>query len=171
MLSPGPRKLVLTSHVVASVGWLGAVGVFLALSLSALTSNELETVRSAYLVMATIGWYVLVPLSVASLVTGLVQSLGTPWGLFRHYWVIFKLAINLVATVVLVMYMQTLEAFSALAAMPHAGLVELRSASPAVHATGALVLLLIATVLSVYKPRGTTRYGQRRGNTTPPGVG
>jgi hypothetical protein len=53
-------------------------------------------------------WFVLVPLSLASLLTGLVQSLGTPWGLFRHYWVLFKLLINVLATIVLLMYMQTL---------------------------------------------------------------
>ena len=59
--------------------------------------------------MELTGWVVLVPLSLASLATGLVCSLGSVWGLFRHYWVLFKLAINLVATIVLLLYMQTLE--------------------------------------------------------------
>jgi hypothetical protein len=34
--------------------------------------------------------------------------------------------------------------------------------SPTLHASLALVLLLVATVLAVFKPRGMTRYGQRR---------
>ena len=41
--------------------------------------------RGAYLAMDLIGWFVIVPLSLASLLTGLVQALGTTWGLFRHY--------------------------------------------------------------------------------------
>jgi hypothetical protein len=48
-------------------------------------------------------------LSLASLLTGLVCSLGSVWGLFRHYWVLFKLVINVVATSVLRLYMQTLD--------------------------------------------------------------
>jgi hypothetical protein len=112
-----------------------------------------------------IGWSVLVPLSVASLVTGLVQALGTKWGLFRHYWVLAKLLINLFATIVLLAYMPTLEYFADLAAGTSSFSSDpsrLRSASPALHSGAALLLLLTATALSVYKPRGLTRYGWRK---------
>ena len=51
--------------------------------------------RATYLVMEPAAWVVLVPLAFASLLTGLVQSLSTTWGLARHYWVLFKLLINL----------------------------------------------------------------------------
>src|SRR5919204_1605022 len=98
-LTPRLRKLALTAHVTASVGWLGAVIAFLALSVIGLTGQDPQTVRGAYLVMELTGWAVLVPLSLASLLTGLISSLGSTWGLFRHYWVLFKLAINLVATI------------------------------------------------------------------------
>ena len=161
-LGPGARKLALTAHVVSSVGWLGAVVTFLAVSLAALATDDEQVARGAYLLMEPIGWAVMVPLSVASLVTGLVQSLGTHWGLFRHYWVLIKLVINVIATVILLLYMQTLTYFAALAADANASATALRSASPAIHAAGALALLLTATVLSVYKPRGMTRYGQRK---------
>ena len=77
---PRLRKTALTAHVVASVGWLGAVIAFLALSVLGLASNDPEVVRSAYITMEAAGWWVLVPLSVASLVTGLIQALGTRWG-------------------------------------------------------------------------------------------
>jgi len=122
-------------------------------------------VRAAYLVMEPAGWFVLVPLSLASLLTGLVQSLGTTWGLFRHYWVLFKLLINVVATIVLLLYMQTLSYLAGLAAETTAStgdLSGLRSPSAVVHAGAALLLLLMATVLAVYKPRGMTRHGQRK---------
>lgn len=164
-LSSRHRKLSLTAHVSFSVGWLGAVASFLALSVIGLGSPDAETVRSVYLSMDVVGRYVLVPLSVASLLTGLVQSLGTPWGLFRHYWVVAKLMINVFATIVLLMYMQTLDHLAAVArdaAAVGGDLGGLRDPSPVIHAGGALLLLLMATTLSVYKPGGLTRYGQRK---------
>src|SRR5919106_3850446 len=163
-LTPRLRKLALTTHVTASVGWLGAVIAFLALSVTGLTSQDPQTVRGAYLVMEPTGWAVLVPLSLASLLTGLISSLGSTWGLFRHYWVLFKLAINLVATIVLVLYMQTLAYLADIAAetpLPNSELHGLRDPSPTLHAAAALLLLLAATTLAIYKPRGMTRYGQR----------
>jgi hypothetical protein len=161
-LSPRLRKLALTAHVVASVGWLGAVAAFLAVGLVALTSQDAGTVRGAYLVMEPAAWFLLVPLAFASLLTGLIQSLATTWGLFRHYWVVFKFVINLVATVVLLTYMETFRSLADAAGDPRANLGEVRNASPAVHAAFALVLLLVATTLAVIKPRGTTPYGRRK---------
>jgi hypothetical protein len=163
-LTPRLRKLALTAHVAASVGWLGAVVAFLALSVAGLTSQDPQTVQGAYLVMELTGGVVLVPLSLASLATGLVCSLGSAWGLFRHYWVLFKLVINLVATIILLLYMQTLEHLGDVAAATAVSGTELgglRDPSPVVHAAAALLLLLMATTLAIYKPRGMTRHGQR----------
>ncbi|MCA1706997.1 MAG: DUF2269 domain-containing protein [Actinobacteria bacterium] len=162
---PRLRKLVLTAHVISSVGWLGAVAVFLALAVVGLTSRDGQVVRAVYLAMESAGWFVLVPLSLASLLTGLVQALGTKWGLLRHYWVLIKLVINVVASVVLLLYMQTLGHLAAIAAdttSSSGDLSGLRSPSPVLHAGLGLLLLLVAATLSVYKPRGMTRYGQRK---------
>jgi hypothetical protein len=163
-LTPRLRKLALTAHVTSSVGWLGAVVAFLALSVAGLTSQDPQTIQGAYLVMELTGWVVLVPLSLSSLATGLVCSLGSAWGLFRHYWVLFKLVINLVATIILLLYMQTLEHLGDVAAATAVSGTELgglRDPSPVVHAAAALLLLLVATTLAIYKPRGMTRHGQR----------
>jgi uncharacterized membrane protein len=161
-MSPRQRRLVLTAHVVCSVGWLGAVTAFLAVALVGVMSQDDETVRGAYLVMEPVAWFVLVPLAFASLLTGLVQALGTTWGLFRHYWVLFKLLINAVATIVLLTYMETFRVMADVAADTSAELEMVRNASPVLHAGAALLLLLAATALAVYKPRGMTRYGRRR---------
>jgi hypothetical protein len=91
IMAPRLRKFTLTAHVAFSVGWLGAVAGFLALAVAGLTSQDAQTVRAAYLAMELTAWFVIAPLSLASLLTGLVQSLGTTWGLFRHYWVVAKL--------------------------------------------------------------------------------
>jgi len=162
---PRLRKLALTAHIVSSVGWLGAVVVFLALGIAGLTSQDAQLVSAVYLAMEPAGWSVLVPLSLASLITGLVQSLGSKWGLLRHYWVLMKLGINLLASVVVLLYMQTLAFLADVAsrtASAGGDLSGLRSASPVLHAGAGLLLLLAAATLSVYKPRGMTRYGQRR---------
>jgi hypothetical protein len=161
-MTPGVRKLALTAHVTSSVGWLGAVAGFLALAVVGLTSQDAQTVRAVYLVMEPAAWLVLVPLAFASLLTGLVQALGTTWGLFRHYWVLFKLLINVVATIVLLTYMETFSFMADVAADPSADLGVVRNASPLLHAGAALLLLLAATTLAVYKPRGMTRYGRRK---------
>jgi hypothetical protein len=150
-MAPGLRKLVLTTHVSSSVGWFGAIAAFLALSITGLTRQDPQLVRGADLGMEWIGWFVLVPLSFASLLTGLIQSLGTEWGLFRHYWVLAKLVMNVFANIVLLLFMQQLSSA-----------VYRGSDAPPVHAAVALLLLLVATILSVYKPRGVTPYGWRK---------
>ncbi len=164
-MAPRLRRFALTAHVTSSVGWLGAVATSLALAVAGLTSRDAQVVRAAYLALEVIGWFVLVPLSLASLLSGLVQSLGTTWGLFRHYWVLVKLLMNVFATIVLLLYTQTLSYLAGVAAqttLPGGDLRGLRSPSPVVHAGAALLLLLVATVLAVYKPRGLTRYGRRK---------
>ena len=159
---PRLRKLVLTAHITTSVGWLGAVACFLALAVAGLTSQEPRTVRAAYIAMEATGWFVLLPLALASLLSGLVQGLGTKWGLFRHYWVVAKLLITVVATAVLLLYLQTLGYFADIASESDAGVGGLRSPSPMLHAGAALLLLLAAVTLSVFKPAGLTRYGWRK---------
>ncbi|HZA80386.1 MAG TPA: DUF2269 domain-containing protein [Actinomycetes bacterium] len=161
-MPPRLRRFALTAHVMSTVGWLGAVVVFLALAVIGLSSQDAQTVRGTYLVMDPAARLVLVPLAFASLLTGLMQSLGTVWGLFRHYWVLFKLLVTVAATIVLLTYMETFEAMAEVAADPTADLGAVRNASPMLHAALALLALLVATVLAVYKPRGMTRYGQRQ---------
>ena len=100
-MTPGLRKFALTSHVTSSVSWLGAVAAFLVLAVAGLSSRDDETVRAAYIAMHLTTWFVIVPLSLAALLTGLVQSLGTTWGLFRHYWIATKLLLTVLATITL----------------------------------------------------------------------
>ena len=112
--------------------------------------------------MAPAAWFVLVPLAHGSLLSGIVLSLGTTWGLFRHYWIVLKLGITVFATVILLIYMGTFREMAGVAADPVMDLAAVRNASPIVHAILALILLLAATGLGVYKPFGMTDYGRRR---------
>jgi hypothetical protein len=99
-MTPSLRKLVLTAHITVSVGWLGAVIAFLALAIAGLTSRDAQMVRTSYAAMELTARFVIVPLAFASLLTGLIESLGTPWGLFRNYWVLAKLLLTTFATIV-----------------------------------------------------------------------
>jgi hypothetical protein len=162
MMTPALRRFTFTTHVTSSVGWVGAVMAFLALALIGFTSDDEVKVRGAYLLMAPAAWFVLVPLAHASLLSGIVLSLGTTWGLFRHYWVVLKLGITVFATVILLMYMRTFSQMAGVAEDPLLELEVVRNASPIVHAMLALILLLAATVLGVYKPFGLTAFGRRK---------
>ncbi|MDQ3208728.1 MAG: DUF2269 domain-containing protein [Gemmatimonadota bacterium] len=163
-MTPGIRKLALTAHVTSSVGWLGTVASFQALAIAALTSRDPATVRGFYLAMELIGWYVIVPFCLASLVTGLVVSLGTPWGLFRHYWVLVKFLITIVSALILLGFMQTLGSLGDVAANATLSMDQLRDLkqSPVLHSGGGLLAILVATILAVYKPWGMTPYGRRQ---------
>jgi hypothetical protein len=147
MMASALRRFTLTAHITSSVGWLGAVMAFLALAVIGLTSRDEATVRGAYLVMAPAAWFVLVPLAHASLLSGIAISLGTSWGLCRHYWVVLKLVITAFATVILMIYMGTFRQMAGVAADPVVELGLVRNPSPLVHATLALILLVTATVL------------------------
>ena len=164
-MSRGPRTALLTLHIVCSVGWLGAVVAYLVIALLAVSSSDPALVRVTYVLMEHLTWYVIVPFNVLSLASGITSSLVSPWGLLRHYWVTTKLVLNLVTTLFLLGYTQELDALVRVANRSVLGAEELqilREPLNVVHAAVALLLLVIATVLAVYKPRGLTRYGYRR---------
>jgi len=158
------RKLALTAHITASVGWLGSVAGFLALAIAGLTRDDPEMVRAAYLAMDFTGWFVIVPLSFASLTTGLIQALGTEWGLFRYYWVLVKFLLNIGASLLLLLHMQPTRRIADAASQAVLFNSDLRGLRVQLvgDAVAAILVLLVATVLSVYKPWGTTEYGRRK---------
>lgn len=162
-MRPWWKKLALVAHILSSVGWMGAAVAYLVVALVAMIDADSEMAAALWPIFALIGVRALVPLAVASFLSGLVMALGTKWGLFRYYWIIFKLLLTTVATAVLVKHMDLVGVI--------AGLAQRDSAHPAVlgavpgevlHAAGGLLVLLTALILSVYKPRGVTAYGRRR---------
>jgi hypothetical protein len=163
------RSFALTLHVACSVGLLGAIAAFLALAIAGLTGQDTQMVRAAYLALPPIARFVIVPLTLAALLTGLIQSLGTAWGLFRHYWVLLKLLLTTFAAMVLLLKIELIGDAARLAAATPLPLIELREIGLqlVVHAAGGLVVLLVPTILSVYKPPGLTRYGWRKQHAPP----
>lgn len=163
LMTPSLRKLALTAHVVTSVGFPGAVACFLALAVLGLATTDVQVIRAAYLAMELITWIVIVPLCFATLLTGIISSLGTNWGLFRYYWIVVKLLITIPSTIILLVHMRPIEymADAAMGSMSGADLGKVQLQLILASAAAVLVLL-VATALSVYKPRGLTRHGARK---------
>ena len=162
-MSRGLRKFVLTAHITFAVGWLGAVAGFLALAVVGWKSQEPQTVSAAYLAMDWITRFVILPLSFAPLITGPILSLGTPWGLFRHYWILAKLLITLLSTIILLIHLQPIRYLADAAAKEVLSSADLQMRIQMVIAsTAALIALLVTNILAVFKPKGMTRYGWRK---------
>jgi hypothetical protein len=160
-MKPGVRKFALAAHLTFSVGWIGSVIAYLALGVSAVTSEDVQTIRTAWSSMELIGWYVIVPLALASLLTGLVMALGTKWGLFRHYWVVISFVLTVFATTVLLLHMPTVSATADVAQVARGAALESLGGDLG-HPGIGLVILLVIQVLNIYKPEGLTRYGWRK---------
>lgn len=158
------RKLGVAVHTVLSVGWLGAVAAFLALALAALGPEQAVS-NAAFVAMGVIGRWVIVPLSLGALVSGVIQSLATKWGLHRYYWVLVKLLLTIAAGTVLLLHQFTaVEQAASLAAQARA------DAGGELHGFGiqlladsglAVVVLTIITLIAVYKPWGLTPFAKR----------
>ncbi|SNQ60356.1 hypothetical protein [Candidatus Methanoperedens nitratireducens] len=163
-MTPRFHRFVLTAHITFSVGWLGAVAGFLALAIAGLTSQDAQMVRAAYLAMELSGWFVIVPFSIGALLTGLVQSLGTQWGLFKHHWILVKLLLTIAATIILLLHMQPISYIAGVVSEAPLSNTELRGLRIQLmaDAAAALLVLFATTTISVYKPWGMTPYGLRK---------
>ena len=160
-MAPVLRKLVLTAHLTVSAGWIGAVVAYLALGVSAVTSKEDQMVRAAWIAMEVTGWFVIVPLALAALLTRIVMAPGSRWGLFRHYWVLISLGLTVFSTVIVLLDKPTVSALAGVARAADSGrLAGLRGAL--LHPGVGLLVLLMNTGLNVYTQRGLTPYGWRR---------
>jgi hypothetical protein len=160
-MAPGLRKFALAAHLAVAVGWIGSVVAYLALGIAAVMSQDDQTVRGAWIAMELTGWNAIVPLALTSMVTGVVMALGTRWGLFRHYWVVFSLLLTIVATVVLLLHMPTVSSMADVAREADGATLQALGGD-LFHPSLGLVVLLVIQVLNVYKPQGMTPYGLRK---------
>lgn len=154
------RKIALAVHLTVSIGWVGALFAYLALGIASVTSEQESKIRSAWIAMEVIGWWVIVPLALASLLTGILMALGTKWGLLRYYWVLISFVLTTFATSILLLHMpdgSTVDQARMARGDELQGL-----GGDLFHAGVGLAILLAVLGLNVMKPPGLTRYGWRR---------
>jgi len=146
------RKVTLTAHVLASVGWFGVATAVAVCAIVTATTGDATFSHALYRVIEASPW-LSIPVGVAAVATGTLLGLGTSFGLIRHWWVVAKIAIALAVI--------TTDAVL-VGSAAHAALISPNPPSPLYGSTIAHVLVLaIATVLSVFKPGGRTPKGRR----------
>ena len=159
------RKWSLIAHIITSLGWLGAVAAFFVLNLVALASSDTEAIRASYLAMNLLGEFAIVPFSLATLVIGIIEAFGTPWGLLRYRWVAVKFLLTAGASALLVLHQFTAVARAAAIAMATPPGMQPLVGNLAQQLVGdagvALVLLVAIAAISILKPWGLTRRGHR----------
>lgn len=163
-LTPRWRKVVLTTHIIFSVGWLGAVAVFVAHAIVGLASADKQIIAVAYIAMWLSCWLVIIPASISSFFTGLIQALFTPWGLFKHWWIVIKFILTAGCTILLFLHTSQISYLAQTAAdsaLSNPQLYDLR-AEIMIKAAAAVIVLAGITVISVYKPWGLTPYGLQK---------
>jgi hypothetical protein len=163
-MNKSQRKLLLTLHTTVTGAWIGSVAAYLALVIAAMASDSNRGLASTWSTLKFLGWYVIVPAAAASLLSGLTIALTTPWGLFKHRWVVASLALTTIAFLVLLGHMPTVNQFASQAATAEMGSGQaLRQGlkGELLHAGVGLLILLTVQALNVYKPVGLTSFGQR----------
>lgn len=156
------RRVCLLGHIASATAWCGAVLAYLALAISGLGTVDAQVARATVLGMEIIGWWVIVPAAITTLMTGLLQSLITPSGLIRHWWILVKCALTVVAVLVLFQHMKLVDQVAEQAAHgvlgPDARPLQIQML---VHPAAGMLVLIVAMVLSLLKPWGLAPYGRR----------
>lgn len=156
------RTGLLVAHIATSVGFFGAVLVFFCLAVTGLLSAEYALANSSYAVMPGITWLVIVPLAGMSLAVGVLQSVLSPWGVVRHYWVLVKLVMTVVIAAVLLIQTPTIDRLGAAGIRSVTETMDWEARySVLLHSGAGLAALLVVLILSVAKPKGQTGWGTR----------
>lgn len=155
------RQLLLTAHVLVSVGWNGVALGQLALAITASLDSDIR--HPAYELMHVFDRALNIPLALLTLATGILISLRTRWGLLHHKWVVTKLAITVVAVIFAAAFMRTMIVRAGHATAD--GNVHYSGPTVAIIAGACLMnaMFITATFLSTIKPWGRTQRGLRAG--------
>ncbi|KQY80877.1 hypothetical protein [Pelomonas sp. Root1444] len=157
------RKALMLVHLIGSLGWMGAIATYFALAAKGLDGPTEFATRAAYLGMQDVGWHVVMPLGIASVASGLVQALVTPWGVVRHAWIVVKLVISVAALGILLLHMGPTDDLAAAAAQGPMLPSDLRGLRLQLvwDSAAALVALVVAAALGTYKPNGQIAWARR----------
>jgi hypothetical protein len=164
---------LVAAHAVAAACWIGIAVTFVAMSVVAMSTNDIHTTMAIYELMATFDLTLLRWANFATFLTGIALSITTKWGLIRYYWVAAKVAI---AVAILIMAFGFLHDSLERAGHEAAELAATRGTAAQLSGASDVVLwgfslamlsLVGALLLSLYKPGGRTRRGRRLTTAAP----
>ena len=151
------HRTALWAHILTSAAWFGVAVMVAFCGLAATVTDDAGLSHALYRTMETAPW-LSIPVGLTAIVSGVVLSLGTRFGLVRHWWVVAKIVIAAVVVVT--------DALLVGRVARHAALVGHASAPLRGSTIAHVVVLGVAIWLSVFKPRGLTPYGRRRSAKT-----
>jgi hypothetical protein len=162
-MSRGRRKLVLTLHVITSVGWLGAAIAMTILLVAGFITRNPVLRHAAFTFMHVYDLTIMIPLGYLALVTGVLLSVGTNWGLLKHWWIVTKLVLTIAVLAFAGFFTSgwVLGAVARTAEDPMADLGAL-AVQLAVNFAAFNVVFWTTTIISIYKPWGPTPRGKRK---------
>ncbi|MFD9600124.1 DUF2269 domain-containing protein [Streptomyces sp. NPDC056708] len=152
-LKRSARRSLLVAHVAVSVSWLGLTVGLLTLGITAFLTGDPATAQAATRAMKIFGDWLVIPVALLSLLSGLVLALRTPWGLARHRWVWTKFWLTLVTA--------ALSIFSLRPGINEAAARGAVGINLVVAPSVATATYLFITAVSVLKPWGLTQRGRR----------
>jgi hypothetical protein len=158
-LTARQRKWVLLLHIAAAGSWLGLDVVVAVLVFTARGAADPMTAAFCFQALELLAIWPMAVAALSSLATGVVLALGSRYGLLRYWWVAVKLAMNVVlSSLVIVLLRPGLHEAASYGRQIADGLPATLDTSsllfPPIVSTSAL---LLAMVLSVFKPWGRVR--------------
>lgn len=157
-LRPRMRKGLLVVHIASAGAWIGIDVVMGVIIFTALRADD-ATRALCYRALELFAGWPLIATGLVCLASGVILGLGTVYGLVRYWWVVIKLALNvvLVALVPIALRPEVIEKAEQgrrFAADLPATLAVGDLLFPPIVSPGAL---LVATILAVFKPWGLIR--------------
>jgi hypothetical protein len=146
------HKVALTAHILTSVGWFGVALVVALCGFLAYATSDAAFRHSLYRTLELLPW-LSIPLGLAAVATGVVLGLGTKHGVLRRWWVVVKIGISAAVIVTDAVVIARVAHHAVAAGGPERALRD--------GAIAHVVVLTVATVLSVFKPWGTTPWTRR----------
>lgn len=164
-LSRRARRLVLLTHLMLALGWLGADVVVGVLAVTGFVSDDPAQVAASYTALNTFAVPVLLIFGLGTLGSGVVLSLASRLGLIRHWWVLIKLLLNLgLSALVLILLQPRLTTAAEQATRIDQTLTDRLGTIPVDLLFPAFVsgaALIGAALLGTFRPWGPTPFAQR----------
>jgi hypothetical protein len=169
-LAPAARKAVMVLHAICGISWMGVDIAVFVLLVTARTTNDPALVISGFNAIRMIVPIAVPPLSLGILLTGLILGLGTRWGLLRYWWVLLKLMLSLIMTVLV--FVSLVPGVNSIAVLSTTTM----SADAVRASLGSLpdqlmfppivsfLMLGIAAILSIFKPWRRTPWSREPGS-------